>query len=154
MIAAWSAVDVRSVKAPKAKLQATSTGFRPKRSATGPPTSAPIIMPNSPDRDDRSERRAGDVQLRRQRGRDEPHGLDIETIHEDQRAAHQRHEQLIAAERLLVDELPDIRYGCLFHKGVPIYSIQCGFWCTSSSAGAGLPGETSRPLLPARARRC
>jgi len=55
---------------------------------------------------------------------------------------------------LFVDEQPDIRYGGLFHKGVPIYSIQCGFWCMSSSAGADLPGETFRPLLPARVPRC
>ena len=34
------------------------------------------------------------------------------------------------------------------------YSIQCGFWCMSSSAGADSPGETSRRRWPVRVRRC
>jgi hypothetical protein len=42
------AVEVSSDPKPKISAEATSTGFRPTRSATGPLTNAPIIMPNRP----------------------------------------------------------------------------------------------------------
>ena len=42
------AVAVSSEPTPKISAQAMSTGLRPMRSASGPLTSAPIIMPTSP----------------------------------------------------------------------------------------------------------
>src|SRR6266516_4613679 len=42
------AVAVRSAPKPNIHVQRTKTGLRPNRSASGPQTSAPIIIPNSP----------------------------------------------------------------------------------------------------------
>ena len=42
------AVAVSNDPTPKVKAQATSTGLRPKRSASGPKINAPTIMPRVP----------------------------------------------------------------------------------------------------------
>src|SRR5213593_646539 len=55
------------------------------------------------------------MKLRTERRRDEAHHLGIETIDEDNHRAHGCDQQLIPAERLLVDELTDVEYGCLSH---------------------------------------
>ena len=109
------AVAVSSDPTPKISAHAISTGLRPMRSASGPLTSAPIIMPISPLEITDPEYAARDLQLGDQGGGDEAHGLRVETVHEHDQPAHRRHQQLVAADGTVVDELADVESGGCSH---------------------------------------
>ena len=72
-------------------------------------------MPAKPLDKQRPHRRARDAEVRRKRGRDEAHRLRVETVHEYDRTAQQCDEQLITAERALVDEPADLDDACVRH---------------------------------------
>jgi len=114
----WSevAVAVRSDPMPNKKLHATSTGFRPKRSARGPHTRAPIIMPKQPRRNHLAQGRARDFQLCRERSRTKPMAWASNPSMNTSAPQDHCDEHLKAAERLLIDKLPNVEDSCLFHE--------------------------------------
>ena len=105
------AVDVSSEPTPKISEQAMSTGFRPMRSASGPLTSAPEHHADQTAGDHRSEHAARDLHRCGQRRCDVAHGLGIEAVDEDDQPAHRRHQQLVAPDGTVVDELADVESG-------------------------------------------
>ena len=48
------------------------------------------------------------------------HHLRIESVDENDQSAQTRNQELITAERLLIDKLTDVEYGVLFQSGVNI----------------------------------
>ena len=60
------------------------------------------------------------MELRAQHRSNGTHDLRIESIDEDNHAAQRCNQQLIPAERLFIDELADVEYGCLSQSGVNI----------------------------------
>ena len=102
------AVAVNSDPTPKISADTTRTGFRPTRSATGPLSQRADHHPDEASGDHRAEDASRDVQSRRQGRGHISHGLGIEPVDGDDEPAHHRRQQLVAADRTVVDEFADV----------------------------------------------
>jgi hypothetical protein len=71
--------------------------------------------------DNRAEHVAWNLHRRAQRRRDVSHRLRIEPVDEDDERAHEAHEQLVAADRALINEPADVEDGCVLHRSALLY---------------------------------
>ena len=99
---------VASAPMPKASVEKITIFLRPTRSASGPNTSAPIISPNRPAREHRTQRALGQAPFLGERRRDIADRLGVEAVEKQHRRAGQEQLELKRADRLLVDEFGDV----------------------------------------------
>src|SRR5205085_2862919 len=82
----------------------------------GPEDKGPDHHSEQPAGQQRPKGRPCQMQLCRQRGCNEAHRLGVEAVREHQSGTHCRREQLISAERLLIDEPPNFEYSGSSHQ--------------------------------------